>query len=830
MSRNLTTNRQAAPLASDPPLSTLIAYGMRLFITVVAGTILLALVYQIPVTHAVDLGGYDSAYVQGFHEAEQTNERIKQPYLAGSDGSARWTRAVSYLLFPQVGLPAQVTLRLRGWQSDTTMPEVVVLLNGTQELDRFRIGEAWEERNFTIDSGLRKANDVVIEIRAETSRLSDNDVRQVGVLIDQANYQVGQPPITPYPAQLVYGALAFGMLYLLCIQPPMLTSHLPSWFARRQWMFLVSGVLGIVVFFLVFYRLQPLYPYPLRGLLPTIDATLAALVTLRYGPLLTRRVPVLLDVAAIGGIAVWTGTILFVAQNHLTLSLPGVESDFRVFAQRSAQLWGTFQPDGIYTSNVDGVLRADGFYNIGYPFLLWLTRPLFSDNPFLAARLIAALSGAMLLIAGWWLARQWLGRGWALLVLALLVFNPMVASYALYLGTDMPFAALSMLALALLLGPTFAQQSPETTQTTSPDHTPFAPKLRWLALAGFVAGLAFLMRHPGILLLPFGWLAILFMEKNLTAKGRLNWLKPIGIFTLAFLLAMTPQVIINIAQTGQLLFSWQAKNIWLAVFAGGDWNRWDEVGNDITLSQIIAQEPGRFLLNWWINVRAYFGTGGEDTSEFGRAIQIRLLAFPANWIALAGGILWFGRGLYAIRQDARATADRRSILLLSWTVLYVASVCVGLTLPRFFLLLAPIYALAAVWVIAYLKEHLTPANVPLALISGLVLLVFLQESFIIGTRYVLDNQSRDQVAIIRVVQATLAPEERLIVRTAPDDPLGEYSAIAHLALSTPATDDAEALRNTGADYLLWSDAVGTAPPFETIVEQIGPYKLYTLQP
>src|SRR5262245_40113423 len=64
---------------------------IRLLGAMALGALLLALIYQIPAVHDVDIGGYDAAYVQGFYDPEP--------------GGARWTRDVSYLLFPQAGLP-----------------------------------------------------------------------------------------------------------------------------------------------------------------------------------------------------------------------------------------------------------------------------------------------------------------------------------------------------------------------------------------------------------------------------------------------------------------------------------------------------------------------------------------------------------------------------------------------------------------------------------------------------------------------------------------------------------------------------------------------------
>ncbi len=223
MRRDLTTSstdRQAAAAhtaSAAPPARHSWHLGRPSFIAIaqligvlVIGVVLLALLYQIPATHHVDIGGYGAAYVQGFYDPELASS----PDLASSDGSARWSRAVSYLLFPQIGTPAQVTLRLRG-PADGAPHELVVLLNGTRELGRIQPGASWEEYSFTIDSGLLKPNDVVIELRSAVAPLHAEDPRPVGVLLDRATYSTSGWPITPYPAQLAYGALAVGMLYVL---------------------------------------------------------------------------------------------------------------------------------------------------------------------------------------------------------------------------------------------------------------------------------------------------------------------------------------------------------------------------------------------------------------------------------------------------------------------------------------------------------------------------------------------------------------------------------------------------------------------------------------
>src|SRR5262245_39885993 len=199
MSRDLTTDHPARARASGLPLVARAGSLVRLLGAMALGALLLTLVYQVPVVHTVDLGGYDSAYVQGFYDPERSDSPGARPYLAGSDGSARWTPDRAYLLFPQAGLPAQVTLRLRGWRASGPPPDVRVRLNGTRELGHFRASGGWEEHSFTIDAGLLKPNDLFVEIRAETAQLQPDDPRRVGVLLDRATYRAGPAPITPYP-------------------------------------------------------------------------------------------------------------------------------------------------------------------------------------------------------------------------------------------------------------------------------------------------------------------------------------------------------------------------------------------------------------------------------------------------------------------------------------------------------------------------------------------------------------------------------------------------------------------------------------------------------
>jgi 4-amino-4-deoxy-L-arabinose transferase-like glycosyltransferase len=775
-----------------------LTWAVRAIAASLAGMALMTILCQIPVTHHIDVGRFDAAYVRGFYDPERLDLPQARAYLHGSDGSARWTRAESYLLLPQAGLPAEVTIRLRGWRADGALPDIAILVDGHEVYAGATTGE-WQEVRIPLRRVSLKPEDVLVTVRSGVAPVSAGDPRLVGVLVDTVVYRTAQPPLQPYPAQLAWGALAGGLLFLALtgVRGGGTVRWLRFVAPLRAWL---VGMLLIGALYLFFYRIQPAYPYPLRGLMPGVCAALGAIVTLRYGPALAARLPVLPDVLAVSGIAVWTTAVLLAAQDHVTLAVPGVEKDFRVFATRAVDL--------------ALVLRADGFYNLGYPFLLWLFAPLTGGNSFLAARLIAALAGMLMLGAAWWLARCLLGRALALAALVVLGLNPFVVQYALYVGSDMPFAALCTLALALLA----------------------SHRIRgslWLAaLGGGVAGCAFLVRHPGVLLLPFGVFVLLWMRHEAReARGKPSTFHALA-FAFAFSIAAAPQVVVNIRDTGQPLYNQQAKNVWLAVYGDSDWGRWNEVSNDVSLTDVILEDPGRFAGAWWTHLRAFIGSGAETTDDAGRASQLRLLAFPANWLAVIGLVGWLALLVYQGRkalsrphgaEEVQPPLPPFAVPLLIWVTLYTLALAVGLPLQRFFLPLAPVYALAAAWTllitIRALARHraLIPARLQIGAL--LILLLVLQSGFAIGVRDVIDGQPADEVAAVRLVQQTLPPDEPLRVVLAPGDPVGKYSAIAH-RVAPP---------DRATRYLLHSAEAGAIPD-GAVIAIAGKYTLVQVRP
>jgi 4-amino-4-deoxy-L-arabinose transferase-like glycosyltransferase len=750
------------------------AHLRALFGGALFGMLLITLLTQIPAVHRVDLGGADAAYVQGFGEPETV------------DGvTARRSAAASVLLFPQAGLPGAVTIRLRN--PDIEPPAAVrLLLNGTTELDAFTVGPEWLEREVRISGGVLKASDFFVQIVADG--VTTPDRRSAGVFVDQATYRTA-PPTFPYPSQLLYGALIGAFLVLIgpfsSSQLPVSSSQFPvlgSWFSVLGSR-LAFGLALYGLAWLLLYRLAlPGYPYPLRMFPPLAVLALGGAVLVRHGPALAARAPVLVRWAApVGVMGVWMAATLRAAAEHVTLSRPGVENDFRVFATRET---------------LAQVFQADGFYNLGYPLLLWMVRPFTAGNAFLAGRLLAALSGAVLLAAAYLLARRLLPHGAALLALIILALSGFVAQYGLYVGSDMPFAACVALCVALLVrgGVSIGRD---------------APPGRLCFFAGVCGGLAFLMRHPGLLLLPWGLLA-LWIAGQRTRTALLG-------FLLGFLLAAAPQLVINTVQAGQPLYSQQAKNIWLAVYGGTDWGRWDEAPNDIGLAEVVLRDPLRFADNWWRNLVAYAGSGAEDTSEFGRAVQLRMLNWPSNWLAAGGLLAWIWLLVQQVRTERRDAAHAAYAGLLLLIALYVAGISTAFLLQRFVLPLALIYAVAAGWA----ALRLTRGGRPLLALS-LALIVVLWGGFGAGQRYVLANQPPDEVAAVRMVQQAASPDALIAARVSDRLPLAKYSAIAHQVvdwpvgsdLSRPITaDDLETARAAGAQYLLW-DTVAGAPPLD----------------
>lgn len=696
--------RGVAVRSGSFPTSTQQRWLVALLARALSGLVLFVLLYQIPARHIVRVGYNDGAYVQGFNDPINRWGVIDESSAASTP--FRWSKAQSYVLFPQIGLPAEATIRWRALRSGSEpLPIVRVLLNGREELGTFQTTGDWETHTFKITSGLFKANDLFLELRTDPVLTADTAER--GVQVEAATLATTSWPVMPYPAQLLYGttAIVFGT----------------SLAHGRKHRLLIGLLIGLA--FLLLYRSPPI-PYPLRLWPPLLMVGLGVALAMRAIAYVKLQLKAwVLAVLVLGMISVWLGWILVTAQSHVALSLPGVERDFPVFATRATAL---FCDPALPRATAPCVLRADGFYQIGYPLLLWLVKPGTGGDVFLAGRVIAAVSGALLLLAtavlSWRILPVPMRTGGIVLAVLTMALSPFVVQYSLYVGTDMPFGAVWALGLAAVLVPR--------------THT------RWsLLVAGLVCGLAFLLRHPGLVLLPFGLIGLLFLH-HVTATAadwrqrivrQLPW-NAVAWFTLGWLLATLPQLIINVVDTGRPLYSQQAKNVWLAVYGNTDYSgRWQDAADDVRLMDIVLADPGRFFANWGRNLKGFVGAGAEDTGEFGQALGVRLLHVPANWLAMIGLGLWAWRG------------ERRARLLGVGAALYVVGVSVGFVLPRFFLPLTPILAVAASASVVAFADQMARKSTRLApiqwlLLLGVLLCVAMARGPQIGARYVLDHQ------------------------------------------------------------------------------------------
>ncbi len=740
-------------------MDTVVATGLRLVCWFLAGCILIVLGYQVPVRYSVHVGSNDGGYVQGFNDAQNRWGTITDK---SSPTPFRWTKAESFVLFPQVGLPADVAIH---WRGPATKPpsQLHVLLNGTSELGNLPTTGNWATSTFHLTGGSTKPDDLFIELRSDTPAHVNDVVR--GVQVDWAELRTTSWPILPVPGQVLQGGLAVALAAVA---------------VRRLRTVLLVAAAGLVAW-LLFYRF-PLTGYPLRYLLRWMILLLAAALAIRHAQTLIEHLTVRRahSVAAVL-LTIWLASVLGSVQAHTVLAAPGVEKDFRVFATRSQQL---LCPEHVALADAPCVLRADGFYQLGYPLLLWLVRPMVHNNPFLAARGVALASGMLLLLGAYMIGLRLLGPFGGLLTLALAGLNALTVQYTLLLGTDLPFAAAWTLAVAALVW----------LETDSG---------RWRLLgAGALCGLAFELRHPGILTLPVAW-GLLLALARFRVRQRQLW-QHIGWLTLGFFIVVLPQIGINSWQTGQPFYSQQAKNIWLAVYGNTEWSRWAEASNDVKVLDLVRQEPARFWSNWSHNLLIFFGTGAADANEWGQAGMLRLLGFPANLLAVAGLLHWGWR------------RPGRPWLLLIMALAYVVAVSVGFSLIRFFVPLLAIWAAAGASALLCLGRRSRRRGWASGIDIGLtlLLLVLLAGEISIGSGAVLDLQPPADVAIVAAINAGVPATDHIQPRLAPEETIAKYSAVADRFAAA-------------GHYILWSAHSGRPrPDGDALIATSGQYQLY----
>ncbi len=732
-----------------PNRNTLIPY----IITVMASIFLFGVMCMIPTRHHIDIGGYDSAYVQGFFDQQRIPTEFAQA------GTARWSGNEAAIIIPQLGIPTQFAITAVA----STPKQLTLRINDNAAVST-PITTQWQTITGTIRDGYRKPFSLFVSVATTTAPWQKGDLREVGILVDSVD--VWTPWFAlPYPSQILW----VGLLSLL------LGIWTKSLLPRTYWY--LTTILSPVLIAAITWRWQLPYPYPLPSSLAYVCGIVAGLIIIRHWATLTQRWPWWSDALVALGIAGWWGMLVLAQQTHVTLAVPGVEKDFRSFVTRSDSLAHVWQ--------------ADPFYNLGYPFILWGIQQLTGTSAFDAGRWWAVSVAGLALLSSWWLARTLVGRGWDALMVLCVAGSGLFVQYSLLIGSDMTFTWLCTLTMALIL------YAPQRNQW-------------WWCVTGLAAGAAFLVRHTGIVLALTCLIWMLYQRRQHT----LTW-RQMGLFGAGWLIVAIPQLWVNVHDTGALLFNYQAKNSWLAVYGNLDWGRWGDVPDSISLTTVILNNPSQFITSWWQNITQVIGSGANN-AEYERALWQRLLSVPANWASIAGIVAM-------IPVVWQRQLGRNGMLLLLWTGLFVAISAIAFILPRFLLPLVIVAAYSATWVI---HRYYTAFRIGWRALIITAICFWQLSSFTTAIRTTLSQQPADEQAVLQYLVA-VHPTARLAFAIPSESPLGKYSALSQQRVhrTTIALVDMPALCQSTPDVVVWSTELQD-PPRYPIEWQRGRYIVF----
>ncbi|GEM_PF-2163500 len=357
-----------------------------------------------------------------------------------------------------------------------------------------------------------------------------------------------------------------------------------------------------------------------------------------------------------GASIIFIGTLLFFSAlltalgiGHYALTDYSVEWDFPGYMLRSQTWRAVFMPND----------RTP----FGYPLLLWLITHLTGDV-FVSGKVIAGLSSITVLGVTYLLAKRLFDLQTALLCTLALPVTSLFAGHTMLVGTDMPALALLLISLYLLAA-----------------H--LGSDLAGIVLAGVFGGLSYLVRPSGIVLIP-AVLAWLVSQRDPDTPSR-N--KAAFAYLLSFLLVITPQLIIDWAQTGSPFYNSRAKDVWMDIYGNWDWALWPTIG-EISIMDLILMDPVRFLANWAGNLL--------------ETLRHSPIDWPLAWFTIPGFLA------------LPFTRPKREVGLIYWFCgAYLALVSLAWSTPsqsRIFLMVVPFALMVAVW----LFLHLVPSDLRVA--------------------------------------------------------------------------------------------------------------------
>jgi len=249
------------------------------------------------------------------------------------------------------------------------------------------------------------------------------------------------------------------------------------------------------------------------------------------------------------------------------------------------------------------LFALDAFHAPGYSWAIRLWTGLTGMSVFAAARIVSVAGGAAVVCCTAVLAGRMANQRAVIPAALLAAANASLLKYSTMVMSDAMAAGLVSGVLVCL--------APGGTR-----------RGRQFAIAGCLAGGAYLTRYVYIVLLPVGMMAACLLP-----RGRR--LAPALRFTLGFLVVAAPWLIVVGARTGNPFWNHNHLNVAFNMYRGREgWNAFPGATEFPTLGHVIASDPGLFLRCW---VRSIM--------ELPVALA-RTLSLPVAGMTLAGAVVW----------------------------------------------------------------------------------------------------------------------------------------------------------------------------------------------
>jgi hypothetical protein len=303
---------------------------------------------------------------------------------------------------------------------------------------------------------------------------------------------------------------------------------------------------------------------------------------------------------------------------------------------------------------------------------------------------LSILGGILLLLGSFLIAfTVFRDKRYAILVQAFTAASSVILLYSSIEGNDMLAAGLQILSLGVLVASTKKQQA----------------AWRVVGVAGFIAGLSYLVRYNGLITAMASglWLIVIAAFNRRLADWKL-----IAGYALGFLLGSAPQWLPSLIVTRNPFYTDQGLNVWGLVNDQFDILRgWQQAPLGITVFQVFANDPKRFIEHWWFWFKSFWADPG-----------LLLLDVPLKFFGQAGLI-------FLLLARGPVSGKPRSLLGL-FALAHLASISMMKLTDRYLIMLVPLLALGAVYLLTAVipprweyRRVVLPVNL-LVLLAGLV--------------------------------------------------------------------------------------------------------------